>query len=174
MKLLSIRFRPDDWRTIQTAARREGISAAQFVREASVARVWYVRGCRDSAAADPYALDTRELSRRYGMVLAARRQVQAREQISEPSSSYTHSGGTMEVQTVRFSQETFADISHEASLEGLSESQFIRQAALARVGYLHGLTNPPPAEVVAIVESADEDIADRYAHHLERLEARGF
>jgi hypothetical protein len=50
MHQTTVRFAPDLWETIEAECRSLGISAAQFVREAAIARVAFAEARRDASA----------------------------------------------------------------------------------------------------------------------------
>jgi hypothetical protein len=58
MRATTIRFTPELWALLQREATREGVSVAQYVRDAALFRVAYSAGIRreqDPEAADPVA-----------------------------------------------------------------------------------------------------------------------
>jgi hypothetical protein len=57
MKVTTVRFSERMWETLEEEARKEGVSVAQFVREAAVMRLGYLLGSRGEApgAVDPEA-----------------------------------------------------------------------------------------------------------------------
>jgi hypothetical protein len=46
MRIQSVRFSEIQWTEIQAEAHREGVSASQYVREATLARVWHSKARR--------------------------------------------------------------------------------------------------------------------------------
>jgi hypothetical protein len=44
MRIQSVRFSEIAWARIQKAAREQGVSASQYVRESALARVWFELG----------------------------------------------------------------------------------------------------------------------------------
>jgi hypothetical protein len=62
------------------------------------------------------------------------------------SSSRT-STGTMKVTTVRFGEDLWALLSEEAARAGVSVSQYVREAALARAAFAVGARAEVPAEL---------------------------
>ena len=50
MRATTVRFSEDLWRLLEREAEREGVSAAQFIRDASVMRAAYAMGRRGDAA----------------------------------------------------------------------------------------------------------------------------
>src|SRR3712207_9349846 len=50
MRATTVRFSEDLWRLLEEEAAREGVSAAQYVRDATVMRVGYTMGRRGDAA----------------------------------------------------------------------------------------------------------------------------
>jgi hypothetical protein len=56
MRATTVRFSEDLWRLLEREAEREGVSAAQFIRDASVMRAAYAMGRRGEAAFDALAL----------------------------------------------------------------------------------------------------------------------
>jgi hypothetical protein len=56
MRATTVRFSEDLWRLLEREAEREGVSAAQFIRDASVMRAAYAMGRRGDAAYDAVAL----------------------------------------------------------------------------------------------------------------------
>ena len=60
----------------------------------------------------------------------------------------------MKITTVRFSETLYAAIEAQAQAEGISASQFIREAAILRLGQLMAdQGEAPPAEVKALAKS---------------------
>jgi hypothetical protein len=58
MRATTIRFTPELWALLQREATREGVSVAQYVRDAALFRVAYSAGIRreqDPEGADPIA-----------------------------------------------------------------------------------------------------------------------
>lgn len=63
----------------------------------------------------------------------------------------------MRVQSVRFSEADWSDIQEEAAVHGMSASQFVREAALARVWWQRGRREHPGNDVmVQLLEVAHE------------------
>src|SRR4051794_18739741 len=56
MRATTVRFSEDLWRLLEREAEREGVSAAQFIRDASVMRAAYAMGRRGEAALEGVAL----------------------------------------------------------------------------------------------------------------------
>src|SRR4051812_368744 len=56
MRATTVRFSEDLWRLLEREAEREGVSAAQFIRDASVMRAAYAMGRRGEAAFEGVAL----------------------------------------------------------------------------------------------------------------------
>jgi GAF domain len=56
MRATTVRFSEDLWRLLEREAEREGVSAAQFIRDASVMRAAYLMGRRGDPAYDALAL----------------------------------------------------------------------------------------------------------------------
>jgi len=52
MRATTVRFSDDLWQMLEQEATRQGISAAQFVRDAAIVRLAYLAGRRDDAAAE--------------------------------------------------------------------------------------------------------------------------
>ena len=50
MRATTVRFSEDLWRLLEREAEREGVSAAQFIRDASVMRAAYAMGRRGEVA----------------------------------------------------------------------------------------------------------------------------
>ena len=55
MRATTVRFSEDLWRLLEREAEREGVSAAQFIRDASVMRAAYAMGRRGEAAYEALA-----------------------------------------------------------------------------------------------------------------------
>ena len=55
MRATTVRFSEDLWRLVESEAEREGVSAAQFIRDASVMRAAYAMGRRGEAAYEALA-----------------------------------------------------------------------------------------------------------------------
>ena len=55
MRATTVRFSEDLWRLVEAEAEREGVSAAQFIRDASVMRAAYAMGRRGEAAYEALA-----------------------------------------------------------------------------------------------------------------------
>jgi hypothetical protein len=65
----------------------------------------------------------------------------------------------MKVTTVRFSDDLWDAIAREAALSGVSASQFIREAALARAAAAAGARGELPFDSLAAAARAVEDVA---------------
>lgn len=61
MKVTTVRFGEQTWRHVRDEAKRDGVSVAQFVREASLLRVAYLAGERGE---DPLIAKTRPATER--------------------------------------------------------------------------------------------------------------
>lgn len=69
-------------------------------------------------------------------------------------------GQKMKVTTVRFGEDLWATISAEAERAGVSASQFIREAALARAAAAAGARGLSPFEMTADPQGAPIEAAD--------------
>jgi hypothetical protein len=62
----------------------------------------------------------------------------------------------MKVTTVRFSQDLWETVSHEAAIAGVSASQFVREAALARAAAAAGARGELPFATFSVARAAVE------------------
>ncbi len=115
-------------------------------------------------------------------MLQARRalaQTDIRTRVAHSATMTERTRSTMRVTTVRFSTDLWAVLEREAALAGVSVSQYIREAALARAVAAAAARDEPPFEMLAggirdvALEGEEEKVraARRALAHLSRLMA---